>query len=444
MKARRVKGCAVLGFGVFLALQLVPVAWPKRAPGEEIPAPPRVREILRQHCYDCHSSSKEPPWYGRIAPISWLVSYDMRQGLTRLDFSNWGRESDESARYKIAHSAHRIRQGSVRAGDAFMPPASYVWAHHSAALSESETEELMEWAGRHGMALDGSHQKLRLHVPSGPTQDWPYLLAARTIKVDERSVLTGVRKQSLQFQAPRVNDFDPGASSHTPAGGYVTGLNRFQGSYRKGTDLKQALLYVEGDVDTEISGSGAVVVDGPCTLKLADKACRLFVLASGPITLEGGGPQCRLAVVSAHTLSMRNLTAKGVFLSEEMSVKNSSLTADPDMAQATVSLGPARRTVLTYCDRDGELTENDRRLEVLYDAGTFTLYDPEFQVVRTAGSYEEAGTASKELLELDPHMNLDKWARLGFRTQWMETFEKMPSNEKLRARLKYSLWEWVD
>lgn len=419
------------------------MTWPKRAPGEEIPAPPRIREILRQHCYDCHSSSKEPPWYGRIAPISWMVSYDMRQGLTRLDFSNWSHESDQSARYKIAHSAHRIRQGNVRAGDAFMPPASYVWAHRSAALSESETEELMEWAGRHGMALDGSHQRLRLHAPHSSSRDWPYLLAGHTIKVDAGSSLTGTRQQSVRLQALQVKDFDPGASSRTPAGGEATGLNRYHGSYRQGTVLKQALLYVEGDVDAEISGEGAIVVDGACTLKLTDKPCRLFVLASGPITLEGGGPQCRLAVVSAHSLSIRNLTAKGVFLSEEMSVKNSSLTADPDLAQATVSLGPARRTVLTYCDRDGELTESDRRLEVLYDAGTYTLCDPEFQVVRTAVNSEEAIAASKELLAVDPHMNLSKWEQRGFRAQWLATFEGLPSDEKLRARLRYSLWEWV-
>ena len=162
---KKLLGCITSILIVFGLLQFVPVSWPEPANGQELPAPPQVRQILRTHCYDCHSSRSERPWYAHVAPLSWWISYDVNQGVSRLDFSNWDAESPTSARYKIAHSGHRVRKGAAKPGDALMPPASYLWFHPDAHLSETEREQLFEWAGEHGMKLDGSDQRLAAQGP---------------------------------------------------------------------------------------------------------------------------------------------------------------------------------------------------------------------------------------------------------------------------------------
>ena len=40
----------------------------------EISAPPDVRRVLEESCFDCHSNQTEWPWYSHLAPASWLVA----------------------------------------------------------------------------------------------------------------------------------------------------------------------------------------------------------------------------------------------------------------------------------------------------------------------------------------------------------------------------------
>jgi hypothetical protein len=49
----------------------------------EVPAPAEVKAVLRRACYDCHSNETRWPWYSQIAPVSWLVGRDVKQGCYR-------------------------------------------------------------------------------------------------------------------------------------------------------------------------------------------------------------------------------------------------------------------------------------------------------------------------------------------------------------------------
>lgn len=52
----------------------------------EVAAPPAVQRALRHACYDCHSNETSWPWSANLAPISWLVHYDVTEGRRRLNF----------------------------------------------------------------------------------------------------------------------------------------------------------------------------------------------------------------------------------------------------------------------------------------------------------------------------------------------------------------------
>src|SRR5512141_1229066 len=52
--------------------------------------PENVSTILRTSCYDCHSNQTVYPWYSKVAPASWLLASDIREGRGELNFSEWG------------------------------------------------------------------------------------------------------------------------------------------------------------------------------------------------------------------------------------------------------------------------------------------------------------------------------------------------------------------
>lgn len=106
----------------------------------EIDAPPEVLSILRRACYDCHSNETRWPWYGYVAPISWLVSRDVQNGRFQLNFSTW---EAVPAQYRMLYRIEIVRQ--VEAGH--MPPPAYLWLHSGARLDPGDIERLRRWSG---------------------------------------------------------------------------------------------------------------------------------------------------------------------------------------------------------------------------------------------------------------------------------------------------------
>src|ERR1044072_7099855 len=57
----------------------------------DVPAPANVKNALRTACYDWHSNETVWPWYSHVAPVSWLLAYDVVEGREELNFSTWQR-----------------------------------------------------------------------------------------------------------------------------------------------------------------------------------------------------------------------------------------------------------------------------------------------------------------------------------------------------------------
>ncbi len=120
------------------AIQLVPVNRSSPPVEAEVVAPANVRAVLRRACYDCHSNETAWPWYSRVAPVSWLVARDVREGRREVNFSDWGRYAPERKLKKLKECREQVAEGK-------MPPWFYVIAHRDAALSAEDQALVREW-----------------------------------------------------------------------------------------------------------------------------------------------------------------------------------------------------------------------------------------------------------------------------------------------------------
>ena len=98
---------------------------------------PAVGVILDRACMDCHSSNTHWPWYGRVAPMSWILSRDISRGRAKLDFSHWPYE---------AHTANQRMEICDAVSDGSMPLKAYTFMHHGARLSSQDVDQICNWA----------------------------------------------------------------------------------------------------------------------------------------------------------------------------------------------------------------------------------------------------------------------------------------------------------
>jgi cytochrome c551/c552 len=129
---------AMGGVVVFLlAIQAVPYGKTYTNPPvikEPLWDSPVTRALAKRACFDCHSHETIWPAYAKIAPFSWLVQYDVDEGRSELNFSDWkGTRKGEQA----AKISKEISKGG-------MPPLQYMPLHPEARLSAVEKEALVK------------------------------------------------------------------------------------------------------------------------------------------------------------------------------------------------------------------------------------------------------------------------------------------------------------
>ncbi|MCS7315238.1 MAG: heme-binding domain-containing protein [Bryobacterales bacterium] len=100
---------------------------------------PELAAALRRACYDCHSNQTRWPWYSRVAPVSWLIASDVREGRAHLNFSEWNRYSPEAARRRMEEACEEVRAGR-------MPLRAYLLIHAEARLTPMESELICQAA----------------------------------------------------------------------------------------------------------------------------------------------------------------------------------------------------------------------------------------------------------------------------------------------------------
>ncbi|MDG2332679.1 MAG: heme-binding domain-containing protein [Myxococcota bacterium] len=124
---------------IVLAIQLVPVDRENPPVEAEITAPEDVRAVLQRACYDCHSNESVWPWYGYIAPVSWLVEYDIEEAREHMNFSTWNRYDAEDQIDMVEEIWEEVEEGE-------MPPFFYTPLHPEARLTPREHALIQVWA----------------------------------------------------------------------------------------------------------------------------------------------------------------------------------------------------------------------------------------------------------------------------------------------------------
>jgi hypothetical protein len=98
-----------------------------------------VAALLKKSCYDCHSNESVYPWYSHIAPSSWLVAKDIREGREELNFSEWDN-------YDMMKKLGLLDDISIAVSEGEMPLGIYLLMHSSAKLDEAQRQLIIDWA----------------------------------------------------------------------------------------------------------------------------------------------------------------------------------------------------------------------------------------------------------------------------------------------------------
>ena len=139
MPSRRVLAIGIAVVAGLLLVQLIPVDLRNPPVEAEVQASPDARVLLRRACYDCHSNETVWPWYARVAPMSWLVVYDVHRGRESINFSTW-------MTYAPRRRDELMRESADEIAESEMPPWYYRLLHPEARLTNEEVATLGAWA----------------------------------------------------------------------------------------------------------------------------------------------------------------------------------------------------------------------------------------------------------------------------------------------------------
>jgi len=133
---------------VFIAFVVIQAFRPDRISVNEVNAddvtkkmqvPENVQQILKRSCFDCHSNYTVWPWYSNIAPMSWLVAKDVRNGRAKMNFSEWGKIPAAKQEARLEDICDKIKEDE-------MPLKEYLLLHGDAKLSQQDKDVLCRWS----------------------------------------------------------------------------------------------------------------------------------------------------------------------------------------------------------------------------------------------------------------------------------------------------------
>jgi hypothetical protein len=106
---------------------------------EDTNPPEGVKLILKESCFDCHSSFTRYPWYNNITPVNYWMADHIKHARSHLDVSKWND-------YSIKKKDHKLEELIEMVGDKEMPLPSYTWVHAEANLSDEQIKSVLDWA----------------------------------------------------------------------------------------------------------------------------------------------------------------------------------------------------------------------------------------------------------------------------------------------------------
>lgn len=104
----------------------------------DLQAPPRVKQILKTSCYNCHSNETTLSWFDKPAPAYWLVARDVTNGRKHLNFSEIGNLPPAQQKGILFESISQIELGA-------MPLPGYKRMHSVSVITAQQLAILKEY-----------------------------------------------------------------------------------------------------------------------------------------------------------------------------------------------------------------------------------------------------------------------------------------------------------
>lgn len=98
-----------------------------------------VQGILKESCFDCHSSVTRYPWYNNITPVNYWLADHIKHGKGHFDVSKWND-------YDTKKKDHKLDELIEMVEDKTMPLDSYTWTHTEAKLTDAQIKSIVDWA----------------------------------------------------------------------------------------------------------------------------------------------------------------------------------------------------------------------------------------------------------------------------------------------------------
>ena len=118
-----------------LLIQLVPVNRENPAVVTQVSwDSPETQALWDRTCADCHSNETTWPWYSYVAPVSWLVARDVREGREKFNISDLTTSRLDKMMREIAEV---VQEGE-------MPMPIYLVTHPEARLTSAERDALVK------------------------------------------------------------------------------------------------------------------------------------------------------------------------------------------------------------------------------------------------------------------------------------------------------------
>lgn len=125
---------------VLVGIQFVPTDRTNPPVETTVVGPRPVMDLFRRACFDCHSNETDWPWYGKVAPFSWLIARDVNRGREKLNFSNWNRLSGADQERLRSEVWKQVKFGN-------MPPPFYTLGNPDGQVTTDDHAQLRLWAG---------------------------------------------------------------------------------------------------------------------------------------------------------------------------------------------------------------------------------------------------------------------------------------------------------
>lgn len=145
LKVRIIKNVFILLFVVFLIAQFFN---PEKNEGaltstvafiKETKPPERVKIILKETCFNCHSDVSRYPWYNSITPVNYWLAAHVKEGKKHFNASQWEGNS-------VKRKDHKFKELIDMVKNREMPLNCYSWGHSEAQLSNSQIKAIINWA----------------------------------------------------------------------------------------------------------------------------------------------------------------------------------------------------------------------------------------------------------------------------------------------------------